>query len=85
MAVQISTARTTAAELQYAMEHPSEAFIRHYAIEVFGDRNRAEDWLSSEIPALGNSSPESLLKSNVDESLRGVLSALVQIDYGVVS
>jgi len=67
------------------MEHPCETFIRHYAVKLFGDRNRAEDWLRSEIPVLGNSSPESLLKSCVDESLRGVLSALVQIDYGVVS
>jgi uncharacterized protein (DUF2384 family) len=67
------------------MERPTEAFIRQYAVEVFGDRNRAEDWLRSETPALGNSTPESLLKSNADESLRGVLGALAQIDYGVVS
>lgn len=67
------------------MEHPSEDFIRHYAFEVFGDRNRTEDWLRSQIPALGNATPESLLKSTVDDSLRRVLSVLVQIDYGVVS
>jgi uncharacterized protein (DUF2384 family) len=85
MPAKISTGFTTAAELQCAMERPVEAFIRQYAVEVFGDRNRAEDWLRSEIPALGNSTPESLLKSNVDESLRGVLTALIQIDYGVVS
>ena len=67
------------------MEHPSEDFIRRYAFEVFGDQKRTEDWLRSQIPTLGNATPESLLKSNVDDNLRRVLSVLVQIDYGVVS
>lgn len=85
MAVQTSTARTSAADLQRSMEHPSEDFIRRYAFEVFGDRSRTGDWLGSEIPALGNATPESLLKSTVDDDLRRVLTVLVQIDYGVVS
>ena len=67
------------------MDHPSEDFIRHYAFEVFGDRNRTGDWLRSPIPALDNATPESLLKSTIDDCLRRVLSVLIQIDYGVVS
>ena len=67
------------------MEHPSEGFIRCYALEVFGEPSRTADWLRSEIPALGNATPESLLKSTVDDDLRRVLTVLLQIDYGVVS
>ena len=85
MAEQTTAARTSAAELQLSMEHPSEMFIRQYALEVFGDENRTKNWLKSEILALGGTTPESLLGSAEDEHLRRVLSVLVQIDYGVVA
>ncbi len=85
VAVQISAACTSAADLQFSIEHPSEDFIRHYASEVFVDQHRTKAWLRSPIPTLGNATPESLLKSTVDENLRRVLTVLIQIDYGVVS
>jgi uncharacterized protein (DUF2384 family) len=85
MAVQTSTARTSAPELQLYMEHPSEALIRQYAFEVFGDSAKTEDWLRNEIASLGNITPETLLTSGDPESLRRVLGVLIQIDYGVVS
>lgn len=53
MAVQMAIARTSAAELQVLVEHPSEPAIREYATEVFGDRDRAAEWFDSEIPSLG--------------------------------
>ena len=83
MAVQTAQARTSAAELQTYMEHPSEAFIRKYALEVFGEPVRTGMWLTSEIPALGNATPDRLLSSNDDGSLRRVPGTLIQIDYGV--
>ena len=73
MAVQMAIARTSAAELQVLVEHPSEPAIREYAFEVFGDQDRAEEWLNSE------------LRSSEDESLRRVLKSLIQIDYGVIA
>ena len=85
MVVQTSLARTSAPELQLYMEYPCEVSIRQYAFEVFGDPAKTQDWLSSEIPSLGNSTPESLLTCGDPESLRRVLGVLVQIDYGVVS
>ena len=78
MAVQMAIARTSAAELQLLVEHPSEPAIREYAFEVFGDQDRAEEWLNNEV----NSSE---LRSSEDESLRRVLKSLIQIDYGVIA
>ena len=83
MAVQMAIARTSAAELQVLVEHPSEPAIREYAIDVFGDADRAEEWIQSEIPSLGGKSPASLLGTAEDESLRRVIKTLIQIDYGV--
>ena len=77
MAVQMAIARTSAAELQLLVEHPSEPAIREYAFEVFGDQDRAEEWLNSEVN-------RSDLRSSEDESLRRVLKSLIQIDYGVI-
>ena len=77
MAVQMAIARTSAAELQVLVEHPSESAIREYAFEVFGDQDRAEEWLNSEVN-------RSDLRSSEDESLRRVLKSLIQIDYGVI-
>ena len=83
MAVKTSTARTSAADLQLAMENPSEIFVRRYALEVFGEQILTDQWLEVKVPALGNESPDTLLKSAVDENLRRVLAVLVQLDYGV--
>ena len=74
----MAIARTSAAELQLLVEHPSEPAIREYAFEVFGDQDRAEEWLNNEV----NSSE---LRSSEDESLRRVLKSLIQIDYGVIA
>jgi len=65
MAVQMAIARTSAAELQALVEHPSEPAIREYAIEVFGDADRAEEWFLGQIPSLGYVSPKSLLSGSV--------------------
>ncbi len=78
MAVQMAIARTSAAELQVMVEHPSEPAIREYAFEVFGDQERAEEWLSSELSS-------SELRTTEDESLRRVLKSLIQIDFGVIA
>ena len=74
----MAIARTSAAELQVLVEHPSEPAIREYAFEVFGDQDRAEEWLNSEVN-------RSELRSSEDESLRRVLKSLIQIDYGVIA
>jgi len=83
MAVQMAIARTSAAELQVLVEHPSEPAIREYATEVFGDRDRAAEWFYSEIPGLAFETSGALVTSADEESLRRVLKTLIQIDYGV--
>jgi len=85
MAVQTTGYRTSAPELQLNMEHPSDQFIRRYASEVFGDPAKAETWLRTDIPALHDSTPDSVLISGDMEGMRHILSILIQIDYGVVS
>ncbi len=84
MAVQMALSPVEAPELQLMVEHPREDFIRRYAAQVMGDGRRTEVWLHSEIPSLGFATPESLLQSTAEESLRRVLKVLIQIDYGVI-
>ncbi len=85
MAVKTSLARTSAAELEMMMQYPSESRIRAYAAELFGDADRAHQWLTGDVPSLDNQTPEILLRSNDPEDLRRVLAVLVQIDYGVIA
>ena len=84
MAVQMALSPVDAPELQLMVEHPREDFIRRYAAQVLGDGRRSDAWLHSESPSLGFATPESLLQSSDQESLRRVLKALIQIDYGVI-
>ena len=84
MAVQMAMSPVDAPELQLMVEHPREDVIRRYAAQVLGDGRRSEAWLHSEIPSLGFLTPESLLQSSDQDSLRRVLKALIQIDYGVI-
>lgn len=67
------------------MQYPSEARIRAYAEEVFGDPVRSQEWLAGDVPSLHHQTPEILLRSHDPEGLRRVLAVLVQIDYGVVA
>jgi len=85
MAVKTSLARTSAAELETMMQYPSEARIRAYAEELFGDADRAQHWLTGDVPSLDQQVPEVLLRSSNPEDLRRVLTVLVQIDYGVIA
>ena len=84
MAVQMAMSPVDAPELQLMVEHPREDLIRRYAAQVLGGGRRSEAWLHSEIPSLGFVTPESLLQSTDQESLRRVLKALIQRDYGVI-
>ena len=84
MAVQMALSPVDAPELQLMVEYPREDVIRRYSAQVLGDGRRSEAWLNSEIPSLGFATPESLLQSADQESLRRVLKVLIQIDYGVI-
>ena len=51
------------------------------AIEVFGNNDKAIEWLYFQVPALDNRMPLSML--NTEEEAEQVLSVLGRIDYGV--
>ena len=83
MAVGRRLGRTSDAELEYAKEHPTPAFVYQYAREVLDDPVRTQAWLEAPLGLLGNVTPQSLLNSGSDDNLRRVLAVLIQLDYGV--
>jgi putative toxin-antitoxin system antitoxin component (TIGR02293 family) len=51
------------------------------AVEVFGDEEKARQWLDTPIPALQYATP--LFSAYDDESEKEVLAILERIEYGV--
>lgn len=59
------------------------AMLNKYGIEVFGDQQKFNIWLSAENVALGGIRPKSLLDSSFGIQL--IKDALTQIEYGVLA
>ena len=57
--------------------------IRHRALEVFGDEDKAGEWLTTKISALGGQMPMDILISADGE--KEVLAILGRIEHGVFS
>lgn len=57
--------------------------VRNKCIEVFGNPQAAEDWLISEVVALGGKTPLALIES--EAGINMVMQELVRIKHGIVS
>jgi hypothetical protein len=63
--------------------HETESFILIRALEVFGDSDRAIQWLAESNPALQNEPPIRVIQT--DDGRREVLNILGRIQHGVIS
>ncbi len=61
----------------------AETLVLERAIEVFGDRNRANEWMHEPNPALGNEAP--LTSIATEDGCRAVIDILGRIEHGVIS
>lgn len=63
--------------------HETESLILIRALEVFGDSDRAIQWLRESNPALQNEAPIRVIQT--DDGRREVLNILGRIQHGVIS
>jgi putative toxin-antitoxin system antitoxin component (TIGR02293 family) len=75
------TPETSDSELLRA--HETESLIVIRALEVFGDSDRAIQWLGESNPALNNEPPIRVIQT--DDGRREVLDILGRIQHGVIS
>ena len=85
MAVKRTAAVTDEAEQKLQLKHPTAEIIWERAIEVFGDEQKAQDWMRTPLPILDQHTPEEYATSNVLDKQREVLTILGRIDYGMFS
>lgn len=64
-----------------ATRAPAQAELRRRAVELFGSKAAAREWLNSEAMALERRKPVDLLKSA--EGRRVLSTLLTQLDFGV--
>ena len=73
------------AELAAQLEHPNACFVRHGALEVFGDEAKARSWMNTPRDIFDGRSPQDLVATGDTSAQRRVLEVLLRIDYGVFS
>ena len=76
---------TGAAELRMQLDHPSPEIVRSRAAEVFGNKDKAQTWLSRPRAIFNGRSPEQIIESGDVEGMREVLKALIAIEFGTFS
>jgi len=63
--------------------HSRLSVVFKYALVVFGDKEKAEKWLSTKIRVLGGKRPMDLL--DTDDGLQTVYDVLNKIEFGIYS
>jgi putative toxin-antitoxin system antitoxin component (TIGR02293 family) len=79
------TTPTPADRLAAQLAHPNAHAIWTRAVEVFGDKSKAQSWMNTPRDIFGGRSPEDLVASGNADAQRRVLEVLLRIDYGVFS
>jgi putative toxin-antitoxin system antitoxin component (TIGR02293 family) len=70
-------------DLERLRAHETESAILMRALEVFGDSERAIQWMRESNPALNNEPPIGVIQT--DDGRRQVLNILGRIQHGVIS